>query len=196
MRTRVWERHVRDHSESTEIHLGPAVAAILFNEYWNFGPPPRCYLKPKGIERLNPFLPLLKEIAENGQFLLPVITLLNLLEVGPRSAHLPVIVAAGQSWLAVHPDDKDFWIDQGIGRRWCTLLQALFAIDPTIFAPDQPLRKDIDGLLASLVRMGVAEANRLEKTAFFPFQKLARKLLRPRSVFFWRLTLALAITLR
>ncbi|HET9741244.1 MAG TPA: hypothetical protein VFQ00_00715 [Terriglobales bacterium] len=27
------------------------------------------------------------------------------------------------SWLAIHLDDKDFWIDQRIGRLWCALLQ-------------------------------------------------------------------------
>jgi hypothetical protein len=164
MRTRVWERHVRDRSESTEIHLGPAIAAVLFNEYWNFGQPPKCYLKPKGIDRLDPFLPLLKEVAGAGQFFLVVLALLNLLEVAPRVSHLSVIVEAGESWLTAHADDKDFWIDQGVGRRLCSLLHAILAVDPKPFALDQPLRRDIDGLLASLVRIGVAEAHRLEES--------------------------------
>ena len=78
---------------------------------------PKCYLNAKGIDHLAPFFPLLKEVAESGQFLLAVIALLNLLEVAPRSSHLPLIVVAGKSWLAANPDEKDFWIDQGIGRR-------------------------------------------------------------------------------
>jgi hypothetical protein len=30
-----------------------------------------------------------------------------------------VNVATGKSWLAAYPDNKEFWIDQGIGRRLC-----------------------------------------------------------------------------
>jgi hypothetical protein len=93
-KTSTWKYHVRDHSASTEIHFGPAIATVLFNDYWTFQPPPKCYLNPIGIDRLNPFLPLLKEVAESAQFLLTAIALLNVLEVAPRAAHLEVIVAA------------------------------------------------------------------------------------------------------
>ena len=46
----------------------------------------------------------------------------------------------------------------------CALIEAILALDPKLFGLDQPLRKDIDSLLASLVRMGVAEAHRLEES--------------------------------
>ena len=162
--TWAWRRHVRERSTSTEIHFGPAAAVVLFNDYWTFQPPPECYLNAKGIEQLGPFLPLLKEIAESAHFLLAVIALLNLLEVAPRAVHLPVIVAAGKGWLSAHPDNKDFWIDRGTGRRLCSLMGAILSSDPKAFDLDQPLRKDIDALLGSLVRMGVAEAHRLEQS--------------------------------
>ncbi len=129
-----------------------------------FQPPPTCYLNARGIDRLGPFLPLLTEVAETAQFLLAVIALLNLLEVAPRAAHLPVIVAAGKSWLAAHPDDKKFWVDQGFGQRLCSLMDAILTRDPGSFRLDQPLRKEIEALLSSLVRMGVAEAHRLEES--------------------------------
>jgi hypothetical protein len=106
----------------------------------------------------------LKEVAESAQFLLAVISLLNLLEVAQRPAHLTVILAAGKGWLAGHPDNKEFWIDQGIGHRLCSLMEAILASDPKPFASDQPLKADIDGLLGSLVRMGIAEARRLEES--------------------------------
>ena len=161
--TKAWERHVRERSTSTELHFGPAIAVVLFNEYWSFQPP-KCYLKPKGVDRLDPFLPLLKEVAESAPFLLAVIALLNLLEVAPRAPHLPVIIAAGKDWLAAHAENKEFWIDQGIGRRLCSLMESILAHDPKPFESDQPLRKDIDGVLDSLVRMGIAEAHRLEES--------------------------------
>jgi len=63
-----------------------------------------------------------------------------------------------------HPDNKEFWIDQGIGRRLCSLMEAILASDPKLFASDQPLRRDIDVLLGSMVRMGIAEAHRLEES--------------------------------
>jgi hypothetical protein len=163
MTTRAWERHVRERSTSAEFHFGPAMAVVLFSEYWSFQPP-KCYLKPKGVDHLGPFLPLLTEVAQSAQFLLAVIALLNLLEVAPRPAHLPEIVAAGQSWLAAYPDNKEFWIDQGIGRRLCSLMEAILTIHPKPFASDQPFRKDIDALLGSMVRMGIAEAYRLEES--------------------------------
>jgi hypothetical protein len=158
--TSLWKWHVRERSTSTAFHFAPAMATVLFNDYSNFEPP-KCYLTPIGIDRLGPFLPLLKEISGSAHFLLAIIALLNLLEVAPRAAHLPVIVAAGKSWLANHPDSKSFWIDQGTGRRLCSLMEAILASDPKPFGLDQPLRKEIDALLGSFVRMGVAEAHRL-----------------------------------
>jgi hypothetical protein len=66
--------------------------------------------------------------------------------------------------LTAYPDNKDFWIDQGIGRRLCSLMETILASDPEQFGLNQPFRKDIDALLGSLVRMGVAEAHRLEES--------------------------------
>jgi hypothetical protein len=41
-------------------------------------------------------------------------------------------------------------------------MESILAHDPKPFGSDQPLRKDIDGLLGSLIRMGIAEAHRSE----------------------------------
>jgi hypothetical protein len=161
-KTSTWKYHVRDHSASTEIHFGPAIATLLFNDYWTFEPPPKCYLNPNGIDRLHPFLPLLKEITGSAQFLLAAIVLLNVLEVAPRVAHLEVSVAAGKSWLAAHPDDRVFWIDQDIGRRLSALIDTILTRNPEAFGVNQPHSREIDSLLGNLVRLGVPEAHRLE----------------------------------
>jgi hypothetical protein len=160
--TKAWKRHLQEPTR-TELHFGPPMAVTLFNDYWTFQGPPTCYLNPKGIDDLGPFLPMLKEIGESAQFTLAVIALLNLLEVAPRAEHLPVIVAAGKTWLAAHPDDRKFWIDQGFGRRLCALVEAILAQDPNSLGVDLPLRKDIDKVLGGLVQMSVAEAHRLEE---------------------------------
>lgn len=87
---------------------------------------------------------------------------LNLLEVAPRPEHLPLITAAGKSWLTSNPDDRSFWIDHSVGRRLCSVVEAILDVDPKLFVTDQPLRNDIDSLLAGLVRLGIPEAHRLE----------------------------------
>ena len=76
-------------------HLARALAVLLFNDYGYFQPA-KCYLLEQGIDRLPPFLPLLKELAESGPFLFMATTMLNLLEVSPRPAHLPLIFAAAE----------------------------------------------------------------------------------------------------
>jgi hypothetical protein len=162
MTSRQWEWQRRDLSYTITTHLGPAIASLLFNDFGHFQPP-KCYLFPKGIERLGPFLSLLQELAESGPFLFVATTLLNLLEVSPKPAHLPVICAAARSWLSAHPDNREFWIGQAVGRRVCAHLEAILAIEPGLFATDQPARREIDGLLGKLIRLGVAEAHRLEE---------------------------------
>ena len=162
MKTRDWEWQRRERSKSIGTRLGPAVAVLLFNDYGNFEPP-KCYLYAKGIDRLDPFVPMLKEVAENGLFLFVVIALLNLLEVAPRPEHLPLIGATGKAWLTSYPDDRVFWIDHAVGRRLCTVIGSILALDPKLLGADQAIRNEVDTLLAALVRLGVSEAHRLEE---------------------------------
>ena len=162
MASRLWEWQRRKLSDSVFMHLARALAALLFNDYGYFQPA-KCYLLEKGIDRLPPFLPLLQELAESGPFLFMATTLLNLLEVSPRPAHLPLTCAAARSWLAAHPEDKEFWIDQAIGRRVCSVVEAIVRLAPNSFLLDQPARREIEDVLGKLIRLGVAEAHRIEK---------------------------------
>ncbi|HEV2491946.1 MAG TPA: ATP-binding protein [Terriglobia bacterium] len=162
METRQWTWQSRDRSTSISTRLGPAIAVIFFNEYATFVPA-KCYLLEKGIDRLGPFLPVLGEVVQRGTFLFVAVTLLNLLEVSPRPEHLPLIVTAGKLWFAAHPDGKEFWIEHSIGRRLCSVIEAIVALDPKAFAQDQTARREIEGLLPGLIRLGVAEAHHLEE---------------------------------
>ena len=163
MKTRDWEWQRRERSTSISTRLGPAIAVLLFNDFGSFQPA-KCYLLEKGIDRLGSFLPVLAEVMEKGPFLFVATTLLNLLEVSPRPEHVPVMVAAGKLWFASHPDDREFWIDHAVGRRLCSVIEAIVAIDQGLFGPDQRLRKELDQLLAGLVRLGVPEAHLLEES--------------------------------
>jgi len=57
----------------------------------------------------------------------------------------------------------DFWIEHGIGRRVCALIDSIRQMKPTLLAFGQPLREQVDRLLPGIVCVGVAEAARLEQ---------------------------------
>jgi len=162
MTSRQWEWQRHDLSDRIGMHLGPAIATLVFNDFGHFQPA-KCYLLPKGIDQLDPFLLVLQELAERGPFLFMATTVLNLLEVSPRPGHLGLVCAAAKGWLVAHPDNREFWIGQAIGRRTCSLIEAILSSDPKLFSPSQPVRRETDDLLGRLVRLGVSEAHRLEE---------------------------------
>lgn len=161
MTSRGWYWLARDRAYTIEMHIGPALGAIFFNEYMLSNA--KCYLLPKGVDRLHSFLPTLQELVTNGPCLFLAIVTLNLTEVSPRTAHLPFVIAAGKAWLTGYPTDSTFWIDHGIGRRVCAWFRAVLEIDGTMLSTDQSLRSSLEYLLAGLVRCGVPEAHRLEE---------------------------------
>jgi hypothetical protein len=162
MQTRSWEWERRQRSKSMALPLGRATAVLFFNDYSLFAPA-KCYLYPAAIPRLQLFLPVLQDLVEDGPFLFVAIVLLNLLEVAPAPAQLRLISAAGKAWWAANPGETAFWIDAGVGRRVCSLIQAILALGARPLLADQALRKDIDELMAGLIGLGVTEAHELEK---------------------------------
>ncbi len=162
MRSRQWTWQQHDLLDSVSLHLGMAIAVVLFNDFGHFQPA-KCYLLERGIDRLTNFLPLLQEFAENGPFVFVATTLLNLLEVSPRPEHLGLIRASITTWLAVHADSRVFWVDRGIGRRVCSVIEVLLGFSPAHFAPGEPARKELDAFNGKMIRLGVAQAHRLEE---------------------------------
>ena len=157
-----WKRLSRSKDLSIEMHIGPAVAVLFFNDH-HFVQSTKCYLYEKGAERVGQFLPILEKLVKSGPSPFVALVLLNLLEVAPRPEHLGLLVAAGRAWLDAYPEFRQLWIDHGVGRRWCLLIQAIRARSPTSVGPTVPLRPDIDSIVAALVALGVAEASRLEE---------------------------------
>jgi hypothetical protein len=158
----IWRWYVRRRSSSVEVHLGPAIAILFFNEY-TFRTA-KAYLLPPAIDRLAPFLPVLETLAVEGASHFVAIVTLNMLEVSPRSAHLPFLLTVADAWIAAFPTATDFWIDYAIGRRVCGLIEAALCEKPGLLDVDQPLRDRTNGLLPALIRLGVAEAARLEQS--------------------------------
>jgi hypothetical protein len=157
-----WKRLRGSRSASIEIHIGPAIATFFFNDYSSFEPA-KCYLLPNAIDRLDPFLPMLERLVESGPSLFVAIVTLNLLEVSPRSVHLPFVVTAAITWLKSYPNDSDFWVDHGIGRRVCVWIEKVRPQNPSLLDEGKPIRFQIDRLLAALISLGVSDATRLEE---------------------------------
>ncbi len=119
-----WKWQQRRRSASIETHIGPAIAVLFFNDY-GFAQPAKCYLVPGSLDRLPPFLPVLEMLVKSGPSLFIAIVTLNLLEVSPRSTQLPFVVPAANAWLGSYPDDTEFWVAHGIGRRVCVWLEEI-----------------------------------------------------------------------
>ena len=156
-----WRRLAGIRSSSIEMHIGPAIAVFFFNNHI-FSQPPECYLLEKGIDQLDAFIPVLEKLVEKGSCLFVALATLNLLEVSTRRGHLQFIVTSAKAWLANYSDDSSFWVDHGIGRRVCTLIDGLLLQEQELLTPEHPVRLDIDAMLATMIQLGVAEAGRLE----------------------------------
>ena len=146
---------------SVEMRIGPAIAALFFNNYSLVGSG-SCYLTEKGIDHINPFLPRLVTLIEEGS--VPFIGLLtiNLLEVSPRRAHLPFLLSSALTWLRRQPTNTRLWVDQDLGARVARWVESMVGMDAAFRSPTHPLRPEVDDVLARLVQVGVAEAHRVE----------------------------------
>lgn len=161
MDSRGWERLRNSKDMSIEMHIGPAIAVLFFNDHY-IAQSTKCYLLPKGIERIGPFLPLLGSLVKAAPSPFVALVLLNLLEVAPRQEHLDLLSVAGQAWLDAYPDFRPFWIDHGFGRRWCAIVESICNQAPGAIDAQLPIRATLDSIAAALVGLGIPEASRLE----------------------------------
>ena len=157
-----WRRE-KDRSElSVEIRIGPAIGSLFFNNYSAFGQS-KSYLLPKGIERVDPFLPKLGELVKTGPVPFTAMLLMNLLEVAPAPRHASFFVSSALTWLGRQPANTDLWIESGLGKRLAIWIEGVLAADESLRSNDNPVRAEIDDILGRLVQLGVPEAHRIER---------------------------------
>jgi hypothetical protein len=157
-----WQRLSGSRDLSIEMHIGPAIATLFFNDH-NFVQSTKCYLLQKGIKRVGPFLPVLERLIQAGPSPFVALVLLNLLEVAPRAEYLALLVQAGKTWLDAYPDFRSFWNDHGFGRRWCKIVEEIHTVDCTAIGLSATVNVEIERIVAELVGLGVPEATRLEE---------------------------------
>ena len=145
-------------SMAMEVNLGRAVAALFLAD--GYSRPPRCLLRPDGVDRLAPLLPVLQPLARRFT---AYHVALSLFEVEPRPAHLDFIISAAESWLTTHPDSGMFWVDYDAGRRVCAMIDAVRQQQPPSLRQGSELWTRVDHVVSALVRVGITEASQLEE---------------------------------
>lgn len=162
MGSRAWRELRGSRSDRIEMHLGPAVARLFFNLYQGFAQPPAVYVLPQGIAKLAPFWTLLVELVRSAPSFWVALFALDLLKVAPNFEHLPIVVNVWTALMESFADDEAFWRDYDFGRRFCEVLELIYLQDSAGIRI-HTLRPDIDRLLAILVRLGIADAARMER---------------------------------
>jgi hypothetical protein len=156
-----WKRE-RDRSEHrVELWIGPAIGALFFNSYTSVSGA-RCYLLAKGIDQVDPFLPQLTRLIEEGPVPFTAMLTMNMLEVSKKPEHAGFFLSSTVTWLQRQPGNAQLWVDDGLGARLAKWLEAVTTSDASLRAATHPLRAQIDDVLARLVQVGVAEAHRVE----------------------------------
>lgn len=151
-----WRQAGNEISYSIERHFGPAVAAMMFNEY-TFLNPPTCYLLEAAIDRADALLPTIQPMFGTGPVFMILTTMLNLFEVRPSPAHETYLIDLMLRTLKLTEGNAEFWVDHLLGQRCVALFDAYIDIDPSIAA-----NPALPGILASLIRAGVPQAVALE----------------------------------
>lgn len=157
-----WDRFASERSASSETHMADTVSALLFHVYNHGFAPPKCYLVPGLVEKTDPFLPVVTALATGAPTILIAAETMSFFETSPRVSQLPFAIEIGKCWVASRPDDTGFWVDYAVGRKLCQWLGKTLEIAPEAFRLEGAYRRDIDAILAALVRAGVPEAGQLE----------------------------------
>jgi hypothetical protein len=159
MKTYEWKRLRGDISNSMSIDFRPAISNLFFNTSDPFQPP-RSRLLELGVERLDPMIPLLVRCISSAPSNAVAIFTMNLVEVGFRQSHKPIVLALSNACLKQGIENREFWIDTKIGGRVCSYFDKLVRSLGNR-GEIELLGQDLDSIVSRLILIGVPEAQRL-----------------------------------
>ncbi|MGY0791979.1 hypothetical protein ACW7BJ_21635 [Azospirillum argentinense] len=162
LNTAGWQRERGRSKLSVEMGIGPAIGVLFFNDYHSFSEA-RCYLSSKGIDQVDPFLPQLTRMIEDGPVPFTALLTMNLLEVSRKPEHTSFFLTSALTWLRRQPRNTLLWVDSGIGARLAKWLESVTTSEASLRLATSPLRAQMDDVLARLVQVGVSEAHRVER---------------------------------
>jgi hypothetical protein len=154
----------RDETSVTS-DIAPVFAAICFNIYNGGFAPSKCFVPPNLVPDTDPFLPLLESFIAICKSPFLTFHYLNFFEVAPHEKQVPCMLGCAEKWLEQFPQNDQFWIEWGVGRRISAILNAILKVSPNAFTTEE-LRARIDRLLSSLVGLGVNEAHEMEQLLY------------------------------
>ncbi len=156
-------KNARDETALTiEMNLGPAFAVLFFNQHGPFGGS-SCYLYSKALESIEPFLPQLTKLIEEGSVPFTSILTMNLLEILPRAVLLPFFLASAHKWKQRQPENRQLYIEHGLDKRLVGWLQTALNDKVGILEVAKSHITETNQILNWLTAMGVPEAHALEK---------------------------------
>ena len=156
----------KDRDETTVTSdIAPVFAAICFNIYNAGFAPSTCFVPPNLIPDTDPFLPLLEDFVAICKSPFLTFHYLNFFEVAPHENQVPCMLGCSERWLEQFPQNDQFWVEWGVGKRISLVFMAILKESPSAFAHVE-LRSRIDHLLSRLVGLGVNEAHETEQLLY------------------------------
>ena len=160
-KTSSWLNHERRPGYGMEYHLSNALAAVFLNSA-GFRQASRCYVTSIGMPRAVPFIPLLADLAAKAPSLSVALMALSIGLVSPDYPFLEFGVGALHACLKRFPDDAKFWVDYGVGKKFCGWIGGIISANGSKVLDDTGVRIPVEEIVSNLIRLGVVEAANLE----------------------------------
>ena len=143
--------------------IGSAIAGFFLNRC-GLTEPLHCPFPFETIGPVKHLIPALERLVQGCRCLFVANATLNLIERCQAPVFLEFLVSATGSWLDAFSSDREFWVDQAIGSRFCRLLRAILAQEEgQQLLLSENLENEVAHILDELVLLGVPEASALEQ---------------------------------
>jgi hypothetical protein len=88
---------------------------------------------------------------------------LSIGSVSPDYPFLEFGVGALHACLKRFPDDTKFWVDYGVGKKFCGWIEGIISANGSkVLDDDMGVRAPVEEIVSNLIRLGVVQAANLE----------------------------------